>query len=119
MSGDGSCQATPSGTPLQIGTIGVTGSQSDTIPQPGCYVYQYIVYNDLGNPTTYSSTEITVDTTPPSTVSITDPTNGGTYTATGPNPTWPGSISGTAADPESGIAGVTVSIKDTSTRDVF
>ena len=44
--------------------------KSDSVPASGCYKYQYVVKDTIGNSTTYTSPEIKVDTTAPNTSAL-------------------------------------------------
>ena len=86
--------------------------KSDTVSDQACYRYQYTVSDTLGNPTTYTSGDIKVDTTAPSTPPLAPSAFTNTY--------WPGSgttvyyraaaasgsftLTGTSTDAASGIA---------------
>jgi hypothetical protein len=97
---------------LVTGGTDPTSPKADTVTDAACYRYQYTVSDTLGNPTTYTSGDIKVDTTAPSapTFTVTSPVN--TYWS-GPSSTVyynsgaaSGSftVTGLATDPQSGIA---------------
>ena len=57
--------------------------KSDTVADQACYKYQYVVADTLGNPTTYTSADIKVDTTAPAAPSLTFGTFTNTYWSSG------------------------------------
>ena len=59
-----------SGYTLVAGGTDPPSSKSDSVPAPGCYRYQYIVKDTFGNSTTYTSPDIKVDNTVPTTPSL-------------------------------------------------
>lgn len=63
---DGVCGAFGPYTLVSGGTDPVS-PKADSVPAPGCYKYQYVVKDTLGNSTTYTSPEIKVDTSVPTT----------------------------------------------------
>ncbi len=104
---DGACGSYDP-TPVQVDDP--ISPMFDTVPDQACYQYRYTVTDSLGNPTTYTSGDIKVDTTPPAapTLSFTAMTN--SYQSAGTVYITPGANSGsftvtaTAADSASGIA---------------
>jgi hypothetical protein len=49
---------------IQVGADDPTSPRADTVADAACYRYQYVVGDNLGNKTTYTSIDIRVDTTP-------------------------------------------------------
>ena len=107
--------------PLSGGTCGTYGDaetvataptspRTDLVDDARCYVYEYVVADSLGNATTYSSSEIKVDTTAPTAVSVsgTSGTNSHVVGSTvfyRSNAAGNFSVTASASDAESGIAG--------------
>jgi hypothetical protein len=67
---DGTCGTYGSFTPVTGGTD-PTSPVADTVADQACYRYQYVVLDELGNATTYTSPDIKVDTTAPAAPSLT------------------------------------------------
>jgi hypothetical protein len=100
------------GYSLVTGGTDPTSPKSDTVSDAACYRYQYTVADTLGNSTTYTSGDIKVDATPPSTPALVISTPVNSY--------WSGSgstvyyrsgaasgsfiVTGSATDAQSGIA---------------
>ena len=109
---DGTCGAYTAFTLL---TTDPASPYSNTGLATGCYVYQYVVLDNIGNATTYTSGEVKVDTTVPNTPTRTFVAVDNTY--------WNGisaliyyrsaaasgsfTVTATATDPHSGIASYT------------
>ena len=66
---DGVCGAF--GAFAQVGALDPASPVSDAVPDRACYRYQYVVPDNVGNATTYTSPDIKVDTTAPSTPTLT------------------------------------------------
>ncbi|MGZ4792339.1 MAG: tandem-95 repeat protein, partial [Ilumatobacteraceae bacterium] len=66
---DGVCGSYGSFALVTGGTDPVS-PKSDSVPASGCYKYQYIVKDTVGNSTTYTSPDIKVDTSVPTTPSL-------------------------------------------------
>ncbi len=66
---DGVCGAF--GAYAQVGALDPASPVSDVVPDRACYRYQYVVPDNVGNATTYTSPDIKVDTTAPSTPTLT------------------------------------------------
>ncbi len=66
---DGVCGAF--GAFAQVGALDPASPVSDVVPDRACYRYQYVVPDNVGNTTTFTSPDIKVDTTPPSTPVLT------------------------------------------------
>ena len=64
---DGACGAFVGYT---LVTTDPPSSKSDTVPASGCYRYQYVVKDTLGNSTTYTSPDIKVDNSVPAAPSL-------------------------------------------------
>jgi hypothetical protein len=112
---DGTCGSF--GAYAQVGGSDPSSPVSDVVPAAGtCYRYQYIVVDRLGNTTTYTSGDVKVDTSAPTT-----PTNGVITPVAGTgfqfvsgsqvfyNPAQAGSftVDSSATDGQSGIARMT------------
>ena len=106
----GSCT---SGSGTQIGSPAMASPYSvawNSQPTDGDYQVVAVGTDNVTNMSSPStSIPVTVDNTSP-TVSISSPVNGTAYTSS----TWPGSITGTASDPTSGIVSTAVAIEDTT-----
>jgi hypothetical protein len=109
---------------LTTGTCGSYGSytvvtggtdpaspKADTVTDGACYRYQYTVSDTLGNTTTYTSGDIKVDSTAPSTptLAITSPVNAywsgsGSTVFYRPGVTGSFVVTGTSTDSQAGIA---------------
>ncbi len=63
---DGVCGTYGTYTPVTGGTDPAS-PKADSVPASGCYTYQYVVKDTIGNSTTYTSPNIKVDNSPPST----------------------------------------------------
>jgi hypothetical protein len=107
---DGSCGAYGSFT--QVGADDPASPVADTVSDHHCYVYRYVVADELGNETTYTSAPIKVDTDGPSTptdAAITPVTGTSFQFVSGQtlyyNPAQAGSfeVASSAADADSGI----------------
>ena len=61
---DGVCGAF--GAFAQVGALDPASPVSDVVPDRACYRYQYVVPDNVGNTTTFTSPDIKVDTTAPS-----------------------------------------------------
>jgi hypothetical protein len=117
------------GSFAQVGTTGLASPYADTTVTSGkCYEYEYQVPDNVGNTTTYTSSNVVeVDTAPP-TVSVTFPANSGNYSATswasgGTSPCGSAStICGQATDATSGITGassISLTITQSSTNNTW
>lgn len=89
-----------------------TSPKSDSVTAPACYRYQYTVSDMAGNPTTYTSGDIKVDTTAPTTPQLTVSTFSNTYWTPGSAVFYRSAatsgtftVTGTSTDPDSGILG--------------
>jgi prepilin-type N-terminal cleavage/methylation domain-containing protein len=98
---------------LVTGGTDPASPKADAVPAAGCYKYQYVVKDTLGNSTTYTSPDIKVDTTAPTAPSLvfsafTKAYWSGSGTTVFYNSTAAGSgsftVTATATDTESGIA---------------
>jgi hypothetical protein len=107
---DGTCGSY--GTYTQVGGLDPASPKSDTVPSDHtCYSYRYVVGDNVGNSTTYTSPDVKVDTTAPTapTLAFSTFTNA---SATGTSTVYyqPGAssgaftVTGTASDVFSGIA---------------
>lgn len=107
---DGACGSFGTFTP--VGGADPTSPKIDTVPADGtCYRYQYLVSDNVGNQTTYTSADIKVATTAPPTpvlafsdLANTSVTDGSVFyrPAAGSGGF---TVTATSADPTSGIAG--------------
>lgn len=114
--GDGACGSYGSYGPVATGPSSpFVDNAADGIASGHCYRYQYVVTDKLGNQTIYTSPEVKVDTTPPSTptsATITPLTGNASQYLSGSqlyyNPAGSGSFSVDSAtsDGESGISSV-------------
>ena len=107
---DGTCGSY--GSFVQVGVNDPSSPQSDTVTDHRCYQYEYVVFDNVGNSTTYTSPDIKVDTTAPTsptTATITPVTGTGFQFVSGStvfyNPTQAGSfnVDSSTSDGDSGI----------------
>ncbi len=104
---DGTCGSYS--TYAQVGANDPATPKSDTVADHACYRYEYVVADNVGNSTTYTSGDIKVDTTAPAapTVSFSAFTNAsatGTVVYYQPGASSGGfTVTGTASDVFSGI----------------
>ncbi|MGA9746322.1 MAG: hypothetical protein WBQ50_02585, partial [Nocardioides sp.] len=111
---DGTCGSFGTSTTVAGGTDPAS-SMVDTVADQSCYRYEYVVLDDLGNATTYTSGDVKVDLTGPGapTRSFADLSN--TYWSAIPARLYYRStassgsftVSASATDPESGVASYT------------
>ncbi len=75
---DGVCGTFGSYTPVTGGTDPAS-PKADTVSDQACYKYRYVVADNLGNPTTYTSADIKVDLTAPAAPTLVFDTFTNTY----------------------------------------
>ena len=75
---DGACGTFGSYTAVTGGTDPAS-PKADTVTDQACYRYRYLVADTLGNPTTYTSSDIKVDRTAPAAPTLTYGTFSNTY----------------------------------------
>ncbi|HWI30005.1 MAG TPA: LamG domain-containing protein [Microbacterium sp.] len=109
------------GYSLVSGGTDPVSPKSDTVADQACYRYRYTVADTLGNPTSYTSGDVKVDSTAPSAPPLAFSAFTNTYWSSGSTVYYRGSaasgsftVTGTATDSASGIASYTYPALGTS-----